>query len=62
MNILYVGSKNPVCIAVPKYASTDFYATISEGEIIRKDECFTVTVHTYGEKQICVMIRKPKKV
>lgn len=61
MNVLYVGPENPVCIAVPKYASSDLCATIIDGEILKDGECYKVKVYKPGRTQICVLEKKTNK-
>lgn len=61
-SILYVGPENQVCIAVPKYKSDDFYATITNGELLKNGECYKVKVYKTGKKQICVYDKKTKKM
>lgn len=61
MNVLYVGPENPVCIAVPKYASSDLCATIIDGEILKDGECYKVKVYKPGRTQICVFEKKTNK-
>lgn len=61
MNVLYVGPENPVCIAVPKYASSDLSVTISNGEILKDGECYKVKVYKPGKTQICVFEKKTNK-
>jgi len=61
MNVLYVGPENPVCIAVPKYASSDLCATIIDGEILKDGECYKVKVYKPGRTKICVLEKKTNK-
>jgi len=54
MNVLYVGVKNPIKIAVPNVSSNDLKITVQSGEGLKYEDYYNVEIFRPGLIQICV--------